>query len=154
MQSVADYVNINYNGRVINYKEVAIPGKSYSKLVKADGYVAVLYSPDIGEGWSTHVCNPAIKHQMIFDSRIILYVLSQEFIDYYKNSEFINAEKNDKYKKFIKAIIPDIGNNEPFVSAFMQLEVVFIREDTMFRINQYDGSESVEIFDPKKYYTT
>ena len=47
-----------------------------------------------------------------------------------------------------------IKSNEPFVSAFMQLEVVFIREDTMFRINQYDGSESVEIFDPKKYYTT
>jgi hypothetical protein len=154
MQSVADYVNINYNGSIIKCKEVIIHGKSYSKLITSDNSVAVLYSPGTGEGWSTNGYKPAIEQQMIFDSRIILYVLSQEFKDYYADSEFINAEKNNKCKKFIKAIIPDIGDKIPFVSAFMELKVEFIPENTMFRINEYDGSESVEIFDAQNYYTS
>jgi hypothetical protein len=31
--------------------------------------------------------------------------------------------------------------------------VTFIPVNTQFRINDYDGSESIEIFDPKKYFT-
>jgi hypothetical protein len=147
MQSVADYVNINYNGSVIKCKEVIIPGVSYSKLVTSDGNVAIAYSPGTGEGWSTNGYKPAIKQQMIFDSRITLYVLSQEFKDYYEDGEvrFINdKQKSNEYKKFIEAIIPDIGYNAPYLSAFMQLKVKFIPENTMFRINEYDGSESVD----------
>jgi hypothetical protein len=158
MQSVADYVNINYNGDVIKCKEVIIPDKSYSKLITYDGRVAIAYSPGYGIGWSTKMCStPAINHQLTFDSRITLYVLSQEFKDYYENGEvrFIDdKQKSNKYKKFIEAIIPDIGYRAPYLSAFMQLKIKFIPENTMFRINEYDGSESVEIFDPTDYYTS
>ena len=143
-----EYKIIYYNEKRIMYKEVSIPGKTYSKLITSDGRVAVLFSPGNGSTWSTQVYNSAIEHQMIFDIRIILYVLSQEFKKYYADCEYL-------YKQFIKSIIPNMREwNIPDVSAFIQLEVVFIPENTMFRIKDYDGSESVDIFEPDKYHTT
>jgi hypothetical protein len=154
MQSTSEYMNIIYNGVVIKYKEINIPDKSYCKLVTSDGHTAVLVSPAYGGGWSTGTYEPDIKHQLIFDSQIVLFVLSQEFKDNYKRYN-INAEAKYKYEEFITSIIPHICESYiPSVDAFKNLAVKFIPENTMFHIKEYDGAEEVVIFKPESYYTS
>ena len=154
MQSASEYMNIISNGVVIKCKEVNIPGKSYCKLVTSDGHTAVLVLPAYGGGWSTGIYQPDIKHQLIFDSQIVLFVLSPEFKDQYKRYN-INADAKYKYEEFITSLIPHIYESDiPSVNDFKDLVVEFIPENTMFLIKEYDGFESVEIFKPESYYTS
>jgi hypothetical protein len=153
MQSNVDYVNIISNGVVIKCKEVNFPDKLYSKLVTSDGRVSVLYSPEYGSGWSTRAYKIAIKHQLTFDSKIVLHVLSPEFKIW--SSHKITADIEQKYKEFIKSVVPDIEDIDiPHVSQFMDLRVEFIPENTMFRINEYDGAEHIEIYRHESYFTS
>ena len=154
MQSASEYMNIISNGAVIKYKEVDIPGKSYCKLVTSDGYVAVLLSPAHGSGWSSSAYRD-IEHQLVFDSEIVLFVLSQKFKDEYYEPYQINAETQYKYEEFIKSIFPHLSKFQiPPFSYFHNVVVEFIPENTMFRINAYDGYEKIVIFKPESYYTS
>jgi hypothetical protein len=156
MQSASEYMNIIYNGVIIKCKEVEIPDKSYCKLVTSDGRVAVLLSPVYGSGWSSGAYQDQdIKHQLIFDSKLVLFVFSQKFKDNYYNCYNINAETKDRYEDFITYIIPHIDEYYiPSIDNFKNVVVEFIPENTMFRIKAYDGYESVEIFKPDSYYTS
>ena len=131
-------ITIEKPNEIIYCKEVRIPGKQYSKLITTDEHTIVLYSPSYGEGWSSGV--PAnIAHQLLFDSRIILFLSSCDYTC------------DDKtYYEFMKSIMshPRI----PSFETFKNLYIKYIPENTMFRINEYDGAESVEIFNPKSYY--
>ena len=40
----------------------------------------------------------------------------------------------------------------PFMGGFSQLEVVEVPSGAIFRIDEYDGSESIEIFDKDDWY--
>jgi hypothetical protein len=39
----------------------------------------------------------------------------------------------------------------PYLGGFKKTCVEFIPEGTMFRINEYDGDESIEIYSPNNY---
>ena len=141
MVSVPEYFINNYN-------EVKVPNADYSKLVTSDGRVAVLYSPGYGSGWSTHYYKN--KHQLIFDSRIILYVLSSQFQSYFDE----NATREElfrKYHRLMLSVFPD-AEEIPSLDAFKQLSVAYLPLNTMFRINEYDGSESIEEYNPDLYF--
>jgi hypothetical protein len=138
----------NYNGEVIKYhcKEVKVPNTSYFKLITSNGEVAILYSPGYGSGWSTDVGDREIKKQFIFDSNIVRHVTSKEFKHNFTE---------EKYVKFMKTIFPSYESefiSFPNFDSFLQLMVTFVPVHTQFRINEYDGSESVEIFDPTNYF--
>lgn len=142
---------LNYNDYnvIINCKEVEVPNTTYSKVITLDGNVAVLYSDKIGGGWSTDA-SKSIQQQLIFDSRIVLYVLSEEFQGCKTKNQ--GQYKSDmQYPEFIKSILG--LHNIHCLSGFSNLSVKFIPKDTLFRINVYDGLESVEVLDIQKYFT-
>jgi len=97
------------------------------KLVK-DGKVAVVYSPDFGGGWSTwHDVDP-------MDSRMAEAVIS-----------------GDK-AKMKKAFVEMSGESE-FLPDFEQLRVAWLPVGQEFRINEYDGHESIQLKEDIAWFT-
>jgi len=138
----------NYDGKTKTYfcKEVQVPNTSYSKLITSDGEIALVYSPGYGSGWSTNIRDREIKKQLIFDSQIVLRVTSDEFK---------HNLTEEKYVEFMKTILPPYDSesiNLPLIDSFLQSIVTFVPIHTQFRINEYDGSEYVEIFDSNTYF--
>lgn len=85
-----------------------------------DGKVAVLYSPGFGAGWYTWH-NIA---ELIYDPRIVHYVETGE-------KELILS--------YVDEVYPDV-----YCGGVDDLEIAWINEGTLFRINEYDGNESIE----------
>lgn len=88
-----------------------------------DGKVAVLYSPGFGAGWFSwhHV------KELIYDPRIVHYVETGE-------KELIFS--------YVEEVYPDV-----FCGGVDDLQIEWIKEGTLFQINEYDGSESIAIQD-------
>ena len=93
------------------------------------GNVGVLYSPGYGAGWSTWNGD---DQELIFNRDLVEAVL-----------------KNDMGK--ILAIAEKLCPNGYF-GGVDSLEVAFIKPGTLFRIDEYDGAESMEIFNKHNYY--
>lgn len=135
---------------VFNYKLVPVPNTSYSKVLLEDGTVAVLIHCGYGGGWSTGYVPPGKEHQYIFDSRIILYVLSDEYKTLFNSRKQITSTASlEAYDNLMNSIFPD--EISPGPKAFSRLVVKFIPENTQFRITEYDGAEAVEILDLNNY---
>lgn len=124
-------------------QEVKVPNTTYSKLVAEDGSVAVVLSGDYGYGWSSSESDSSVKHQLMLDSRIVRYVLS---------GENKNICEND-YNDLMKTIFPELGYVPGDFDGFCALTVKFIPKNTLFRIQEYDGLESIVLFDPSNYFT-
>jgi hypothetical protein len=87
-----------------------------------DGKVAVLYSPGFGAGWYTW----NLEHpEIVFDPMIV---------DLIENGDL------DKLQNYVTVRYPDI-----YAGGLGDLTIKWIPEGTLFRIHEYDGSESVEI---------
>ncbi len=87
-----------------------------------DGMVAVLHSPGFGAGWYTW--NRELP-QLAFDPAIVKYVETQDW---------------DQLKEYMELKYPDA-----YTGGMTDLKVTWLPEGTLFRINEYDGSESIEI---------
>ena len=100
-----------------------------NKLVR-DGMVAVLYSPDYGSGWYTW--NP--NHpELLFDPAIV---------------QLVEEDKFDELKTYVALKYPNI-----YEGGMWELKVAWIPEGAMFRINEYDGDESIELKDDADWFT-
>ena len=88
-----------------------------------DGKVAVLYSPGYGAGWFSwhHI------EALVYDPRVVHYVETGE-------KELILS--------YVDEVYPDV-----YCGGVEDLTIEWINEGTLFRINEYDGSESIEIKD-------
>lgn len=91
------------------------------KLVE-DGKVAVLYSPGFGAGWYTW--NQTVP-QILFDPAIV---------------KLVEKEKFDELATYVSLKYPDI-----YTGGMKDLKVAWISEGALFRIEDYDGSESIEL---------
>ena len=96
-----------------------------NKLIKND-MVAVIISPGYGAGWSTW--NWEFKDFLLFDSGLADLILN-------------NATK-DKLLSYATLKWPDAS-----LLGIDKLTVEWIPQGTAFRINEYDGNESIEIRD-------
>lgn len=85
-----------------------------------DGHVAVLYSPGFGAGWYTwhHI------EELLYEPRIVHYVETGE---------------KELVKSYLEEVYPDV-----YAGGVDDLEILWMKEGTRFRINEYDGSETVE----------
>lgn len=99
------------------------------KLIR-DGKVAVLYSPGYGAGWSTWNGHEAAH---MFNPRLVKAVL---------------GESGEKPIDVAEQEFP-----ESYHGGVEQLEVEWIKEGQAFRINEYDGSESVDWLGSVDYLT-
>ncbi len=136
------------------YKEVMVPNTLYSKLVSSDGRVAIIKTSTFGGGWSTSCYDGfQIKKQMIFDSRLVLYLISDEYKKYFRCRKPFPAESAEIFENLIKQLFQDKLYIRPDIDTFSKLHIEFVPENSKFRIVEYDGSESIEYLDETTYIT-
>lgn len=94
-----------------------------NKVVR-DGLVAVLYSPGYGAGWySWNREHPEI----LFDPDIV---------------NFVEAKKWEELQVYVTLKYPEI-----YTGGLDDLQIAWIPKGTGFRIDEYDGNESIELQD-------
>lgn len=142
------YKDCNDDIKTVKCKKVPID--NYFKYVTSNNETFVLYSPGFGGGWSTWNYRFCSKEQLIFDTRIIDYITDIKTKIRLDSLSRYMIEDDVEIKKLMEIVF---GNNDIYLGGFQQLTVALIPIGTMFRINEYDGSESIEIFNKKNYYT-
>jgi hypothetical protein len=103
-------------------------GDKMNKLIR-DGMVAVLYSPDYGSGWYTWNQD---YPEILFDPAIV---------------KLVEENKWDELKTYITLKYPKL-----YTGGIVDLKVASIPEGAMFRINEYDGAESIELKDDADWF--
>ncbi len=84
----------------------------------------VLISPGYGAGWSTWECK-----ELATDARLI------------------DAFEHCISKEKMHELCADLGYGDVYMGGFDQLRVVDVPVGTIFRVHEYDGYESIEVFD-------
>ena len=84
--------------------------------------LGVLYSPDYGSGWSSWN-----SPELAYDKRIVEYWLNKH----------PNAQK-------MKMHLERIGYHDVRMGGYNDLKIAWIPKGTIFYIDEYDGSESIE----------
>jgi hypothetical protein len=97
------------------------------KLIR-DGLVAVLYSPGYGAGWSTW-WEDELAEFVTYDRRLV------ELAE--------RAASDQEVKDLLSSLLgPDV---HIYTGGWDQIDIAWIPEGTNFRINEYDGYESIEL---------
>ena len=94
----------------------------------------VLISPKFGAGWSTWN-----DPMMALDKRLI-------------RAFECGISEEDMAELCLECGYDDGYGCKPYMGGFDDLIVVEVPSGTWFKIKEYDGSESLEIFDPDNYY--
>lgn len=97
-----------------------------------EGKVAVLYSPGYGAGWSTW--NEGYEELFIFHPALV---------DLAEKRDYVTLRNKDKIKELLN--IP----KEEYICVLGAdgLEIEWIKQDTLFYIKEYDGSEAIKTED-------
>jgi hypothetical protein len=103
----------------------------YEKRYDEEGKVAVLIAPGFGAGWSSWARGEVQGEAMIFDSRLVDYVL-------------LNGTEN------LASFAESLGYTS-YMGGAKDVEVYWLEPGTRFVIDEYDGSESIKTFDDLIY---
>jgi len=98
------------------------------KMFKKDGKTAVLVSPGFGAGFSTWN-----KPEMAVDFDLV--------------EAFLSGDMN----RFEYIVVEKYGENM-YLGGMKGLQVQWVDEGKKFRIEEYDGSESLEVFDETNWF--
>lgn len=90
-----------------------------------DGKVAVLYSPGYGAGWSSWCRGDVPEEFAIFDKSLVEAV-----------------ERGDDAGK-VGLMLTEKFGSAPYMGGWSDVEIEWLPVGTQFRIDEYDGSESV-----------
>jgi len=99
------------------------------KMFKKDGKTAVLVSLGFGAGFSTWN-----KPEMAVDF------------------DLVEAFLSDDMNRFEYIVIEKYGEST-YLGGMEDLEVEWVDEGKKFRVEEYDGNESLEIFDEEVWFT-
>jgi hypothetical protein len=105
------------------------------RKVIRDGKVAVLYSPGFGAGWSTWSSISGHGTELMFDPSVVTLVEDRD------NGKITTDQLVELVNTYCEITY---GKNEVYCGGVDNLEIVWIPEGTQFKINEYDGSESIE----------
>ena len=94
-----------------------------------DGQVAVLYSPEYGAGW--YSCHQI--EELLFDPSIVAW---------------LEAEETDKILSYVTLKYPDA-----YVGGLKDLSILWLPEGTVFRVDEYDGNESIYLKEQERWIT-
>lgn len=103
------------------------------KVYNEEGKVAVLYSPGHGAGWSTWAHNHDVATKALFDPEVVQWVLDG------KPEGKFAEDPHEYFRKKYGGYI--------YCGGLWNVEIEWVSPGTMFRINEYDGYESVEFID-------
>ena len=105
------------------------------RVVK-DGKVAVCYSPGFGAGWSSWA-DDELKETLIFHPAIVNMILEDK--EHLINEQWLVDNFGEEYK-----YVCTYGAHD--------LVIEWVPQGSLVRINEYDGYESVEIYDTDNYF--
>ena len=91
------------------------------KYYNENNELGVLISRGFGAGWSTWNCDA-----LAYDKRVV-----EKWLDGATSGE-------------MKAYVVSLGYPSPYMGGYNDLQLEFIPRGTVFRIHEYDGSESIE----------
>jgi hypothetical protein len=91
--------------------------------------VAVLYSPEYGVGW--YSCHQI--EELLFDPSIVAW---------------LEAEETDKILSYVTLKYPDA-----YVGGLKDLSILWLPEGTVFRVDEYDGNESIYLKEQERWIT-
>ena len=103
--------------------------KPINKLIR-NGQVAVLYSPGFGAGWSTWNRE---WPEIIFDPAIV---------------EFVEKDQWAELATYVGVKYTGI-----YTGGMAQLTVQWVPQGSLFKINEYDGAESIELKESDDWIT-
>lgn len=113
------------------------------EFYEKDGKIAILISPGFGAGWSTWDGDPSIA----YDKRVVEFWLSHkddwQFMHDVSSIPFRDNPAIEEIKQFFHSIGYD---HCPYMGGFDDIVIKWVEPDTLWRINEYDGSEDLEIF--------
>ena len=93
-----------------------------------DGKVAVLYSPGYGAGWTTWCYNDDLVETLLFHPLIVEKVESG--LEREITTEWLIQQFGEKFE-------------DVYCGGAYQLEIEWFPEGTAFRIDEYDGFETI-----------
>ena len=93
-----------------------------------NGNVAVLYSPGYGAGWSTWCYNSALIETLLFHPLIV------EKVEYGHENEITTEWLVEQFGRDFEDV---------YCGGTYQLKIEWLPEGTAFRIDAYDGAETV-----------
>jgi hypothetical protein len=101
-----------------------------------NGMVAVLYSPGYGGAWSSWQHEDKISEFVTFDRRLV-------------EAAECGASDNE-----VGTMLEEIFGTEFYISTsgWSDIKIQWLPIGTRFEITQYDGSESIRVFDDSEYY--
>lgn len=115
--------------------------------VEGDKLTAVLYAPGFGGGWSTWgspsmATDPVLIQRLLDESGLMIELPEQDAESVLRVGGLIDKRA---FGKFVETYYPDahLGFEYDTVS---QLAIAFVPQGTLFRVEEYDGSESIEKF--------
>ena len=100
--------------------------------VIVDGHVAVLYSPGYGAGWSTWNIEYNYK-ELIFDPGLVELVLA--------------GKEHEEIAVYATLKWPDA-----YLGGLSELDIEWVPVGAKFQIGEYDGHESVNVFDEEEWF--
>lgn len=107
------------------------------KVIK-DGKVAVVINSDYGIGWSTQTLGISeMTETLLFHPKIVEMVLEgkQRLI----TEEWLVENFGENYRNI-------------FTGSTSSLEIRWLPIGTIFRVKEYDGAETIEVYNPKRYH--
>ena len=119
-----------------------------SRFIREDGKAAVIVSHGFGSGFSSWH-----DRDMAVDGRIVRWL--------YDNCSVLSDER-DEDEDYIRVYDDQIDDFKDFLSSIgykdvslyclrNELTIYYLPVGTVFRINEYDGAESIEILNIKSY---
>lgn len=117
---------------VLVSKDLEMTDKKVTKAYREDGCVGVLYAPGYGAGWSTwNYDHPDI----MFDASIVHMV-----------EEMNKCESDEAREEMLHSILNYCAKEYEggYFGGADDLVVCWMPKGTLFKINEYDGSESIE----------
>lgn len=114
-----------------------------NKVIR-DGKVAVLYSPGFGAGWSTWSVVKGLNNALMFEPSVVTLVEDRD------NGKITNEQLVELVESYCSN---RYGKNEVYCGGVDDLQIAWIPVGTQFKINEYDGSESIE-FKENDYWIT
>lgn len=105
------------------------------RVVK-DGKVAVCYSPGFGAGWSSWA-DDELRETLMFHPAIVNMILEDK--EHLIDEQWLIKNLGEEYKNVYTGGVRD-------------LLIEWVPQGSLVRINEYDGYESVEIYDTDNYF--
>lgn len=109
------------------------------EFYEKNNMVGVLISPDWGAGWSTWASDN-FPINVALDKRVIEKWLELK-------------DDPDGRKKFETWLSEITGNRHFYTGGWSDLELVFVPKGSTFKIDEYDGNESISLITDPGYIT-